>query len=45
MNKFKEVVRLHYEGQLKQRQIARAVQVGLGTVNHYLHQAEAVGLT
>jgi hypothetical protein len=44
MRKIKEVLRLHYELHLGQRQIARSCLIGLGTVNDYLARAERAHL-
>jgi transposase len=45
MRKLKEVLRLHYELGLGQRQIARSCAVGQSTVHTYLKRAEAAGIT
>jgi hypothetical protein len=45
MRKLKEVLRLHYELGLGQRQIARSCAIGRGTVYEYLKRAQAAGLT
>ena len=44
MRKIKEVLRLKYELNLGQRQIARSCSVGLATVNEYLARAEQAGV-
>ena len=44
MRKIKEVLRLKYELDLGQRQIARSCSIGLGTVHDYLARAERAGL-
>ena len=44
MRKIKEVLRLKYELNLGQRQIARSCSIGLGTVHDYLTRAERAGL-
>lgn len=44
MRKIKEVLRLHYELQLNQRQIARSCGIGQATVHDYLQRAEAAGV-
>jgi len=44
MRKIKEVLRLKYELNLGQRQIARTCAVGLATVNDYLARAERAGI-
>ena len=45
MRKLKEVLRLHYELGLGQRQIARRCAIGRGTVYEYLKRAQAADLT
>ena len=44
MRKIKEVLRLKYELNLGQRQIARSCAVGLATVHDYLARAERAGV-
>jgi transposase len=44
MRKIKEVLRLHFELGLGQRQIARCCSIGQSTVHDYLRRAEAAGL-
>jgi transposase len=44
MRKLKEVLRLHYEVRLGQREIARSVQVAQSTIHEYLSRAQRVGL-
>jgi transposase len=44
MRKIKEVLRLKYELNLGQRQIARSCAVGLATVSDYLARAERAGI-
>jgi transposase len=44
MRKIKEVLRLHYEQKLGQRQIARSANVSQSTVHEYLSKAQAAGL-
>ena len=44
MRKIKEVLRLHYEQKLGQRQIARSANVSQSTVHEYLAKARAAGL-
>ncbi len=44
MRKIKEVLRLHYEVKLPQRQIARSCAISQATVHEYLKRAEAAGL-
>jgi transposase len=41
----KEVLRLTFEAGLSQRQIARSLKIGLGTVSLHLHRAKAAGLS
>jgi transposase len=41
MRKIKEVLRLHYEAQLSERQIANICALGKGTVRRFLQRAEA----
>jgi hypothetical protein len=43
--KLKEVLRLHFDLGLGQRQIARSCAIGRGTVYEYLKLAQAAGLT
>jgi len=44
MRKIKEVLRLHYEQKLGQRQIARSTNVSQSTVHEYLSRAQTSGL-
>jgi transposase len=44
MRQIRDILRLHWEGQLSMRQIARSPGVGLATVSGLLHRAEAAGL-
>jgi len=44
MRKIREVLRLHYEQKLGQRQIARGANVSQSTVHEYLARATAAGL-
>jgi len=44
MRKIKEVLRLKYELNLGQRQIARSCSIRLGTLHDYLTRAERAGL-
>jgi transposase len=44
MRKLKEVLRLHYEVRLGQREIARSVQVAQSTIHEYLSRAQKAGL-
>jgi len=41
MRKIKEVLRLHFEAQLSERQIAKICALGKGTVRRFLQRAEA----
>lgn len=45
MSKLKEILRLKYEAQLSQRQIARCLNLSIGVISKYLQRAEAAGLT
>lgn len=45
MRKIKEVLRLHFETGLSERQISRICVLGKGTVRRYLKRAEAAGLS
>jgi len=45
MRKLKEVLRLHFELGLDQRQIAHSCAVGQTTVHDYLKRADAAGIT
>ena len=44
MRKIKEILRLHFEQKLTQRQIARSASVSQSTVHEYVTKAEAAGL-
>ena len=44
MRKMKEVLRLRYELELDQRQIARSCSISVSTVHEYLKRAEAAGV-
>jgi transposase len=44
MRKIREVLRLHFEQKLGQRQIARCVHLSQSTVHEYVTKAEAAGL-
>lgn len=44
MRKIREILRLHYEQKLGQRQIARSAHVSQSTVHEYLVRAQAAGL-
>lgn len=44
MRHIKDVLRLKFEAHLSQRQIARSLKIGLGTVSLYLNRAKAAGL-
>ena len=45
MRKTREVLRLHFELQLGQRQVARSVNVSQSTVHEYLERFQAAGLS
>jgi transposase len=45
MRKTHEVLRLHFDLKLKQRQIARSVNLSQSTVHEYLHRFTAAGLS
>lgn len=45
MRRIKEVLRLHYESGLGQRQISRALSVSRATVSEYLRRAEQSGIS
>jgi transposase len=45
MRKSKEVLRLHFELGLRQREIARACSISQGAVHNYLKKAAAAGIT
>jgi transposase len=45
MRKTKEVLRLHFELGLRQREIARACSISQGAVHNYLKKAAAAGIT
>lgn len=45
MQKLKELLRLHHEASLSQRQIARSLNLSVGAVSKYLRRAEAAGVT
>lgn len=44
MRKVREVLRLHFECGRRQREIARSLSIGAGTVSDYLKRARAAGL-
>ena len=44
MRKITEILRLHYEQKLGQRQIARGASVSQSTVHEYLARAKAAGI-
>lgn len=44
MRQIKEVLRLHHEAHLSQRQIARGCRISRSTVQRYVERAEAAGL-
>jgi transposase len=45
MRRIREVLRLHFEAQLNERQIAKICSVGKGTVRRYLKRITAAGLS
>ncbi|MEW5249613.1 winged helix-turn-helix transcriptional regulator [Microbulbifer sp. 2201CG32-9] len=45
MQKLKELLRLHHEANLSQRQIARSLNLSVGAVSKYLRRAEMAGIT
>jgi len=45
MRKIKEVLRLHYEQHRSHREISRSVDIGLGSVSHYLKRASAAKIS
>jgi hypothetical protein len=45
MRKIKEVLRLHFEAGLSERQISKICVLGKGTVRRFLQRAEAAGLS
>jgi transposase len=45
MRKTHEVLRLHFDLKLKQRQIARSANLSQSTVHEYLHRFTAAGLS
>jgi len=45
MRTIKDILRLKYEASLSQRQIARSLKIGLGTVSLHLNRAKAAGLS
>src|SRR5215212_6497004 len=45
MRKIREILRLHFESRLTQRQISASTGVSKGTVSEYLRRAAAAGLT
>jgi transposase len=45
MRKVKEILRLHFEAQLSERQISKICQVGKGTIRRYLERLKAAGLS
>ena len=45
MRKINEVLRLHFELKLRQREIARACSISQGAVHNYLKKAAAAGIT
>ena len=45
MRKLREILRLKYERHLRHRAIARACDVGVGTVSEYVGRAERAGFS
>ena len=45
MRKIKEVLRLHFESGLSERQISKICVLGKGTVRRFLKRAEGAGLS
>jgi transposase len=45
MRRIREVLRLHFEAKLNERQIAKICSVGKGTVRRYLKRIAAAGLS
>ena len=45
MRKVKEILRLHFEAQLSERQISKICQVGKGTIRRYLERLRIAGLS
>ena len=45
MRQIREVLRLHFEAKLNERQIAKICSVGKGTVRRYLQRVAAAGLS
>src|SRR5277367_2917375 len=45
MKKIKTVLRLHYESELSQQQIADSLQLSVSVVNKYVKKAKAAGLS
>src|SRR3984885_10531061 len=45
MRRAREILRLHYEAKLNERQIAKICSVGKGTVRRYLQRTTAAGLS
>ena len=45
MRRIREVLRLHFEAKLNERQIAKICSVGKGTVRRYLKRTAAAGLS
>lgn len=41
----REILRLHYEGKLKDREVAKISSVGKGTIRRYLKRLAAAGLS
>src|SRR5262249_60139904 len=45
MRRIKEVLRLHFESQLSERQMSKICVLGKGTVRRFLQRAERAGLS
>ena len=45
MRKVREILRLHFEAELSERQISKICQVGKGTIRRYLERLKAAGLS
>ena len=45
MRQVREILRLHYEAKLNDRQVAKICSVGKGTIRRYLKRLAAAGLS
>jgi transposase len=45
MRKVREILRLHFEAELSERQISKICQVRKGTIRRYLERLKAAGLS